>query len=85
MSAGSRTQSQANQSPIADGAGATRPVQGGEKVCSGCGKSAVDAGVEKLLKCSVCTIAPSYCSAACQKACWKAHKTECKANRKPES
>jgi hypothetical protein len=54
----------------------------GEKVCSGCGKTAADAGVAKLLRCNACTIAPLYCGAACQTACWQSHKAACKANRK---
>jgi hypothetical protein len=53
-------------------------------VCVACGKTAADVecGAGKLLRCSACTIAPKYCSVACQRACWKAHKAECKANRK---
>jgi hypothetical protein len=51
------------------------------EVCVACGRSAADVGAKKLLKCSACTIAPMYCSAECQKACWGAHKAECKANR----
>jgi hypothetical protein len=60
-----------------------RPVSGrlGE-VCVACGKTCADVGMKQLLKCSGCTLAPKYCSAACQKECWPAHKTECKANRK---
>jgi hypothetical protein len=50
--------------------------------CVACGKTAVTLGT-KLLRCSACTLAPSYCSVGCQKACWKEHKAECKANRKP--
>jgi hypothetical protein len=53
------------------------------EVCVACGKTAADARVKKLLKCSACTMAPKYCSAGCQHACWAAHKAECKANRKP--
>ena len=53
-------------------------------VCMACGKTAADVGAVKLLKCSACTIAPVYCSAACQSACWKEHKVECKANRKAD-
>jgi hypothetical protein len=49
--------------------------------CAGCGKTAAVCGLERLMQCSACTIAPKYCSAACQKACWPAHKAECKANR----
>ncbi len=51
-------------------------------VCVACGKCAADVGATRLLKCSACTIAPMYCSAKCQHACWVAHKAECKANRK---
>jgi hypothetical protein len=50
--------------------------------CAGCGKNAAEAGVKRLMKCSACTIAPSYCGAACQSACWRGHKEECKGNRK---
>ena len=53
-----------------------------DDVCVACGKSAVDVGKSRLMKCSACTIAPMYCSSACQQACWPAHKAECKANRK---
>jgi hypothetical protein len=49
--------------------------------CAGCGKTAAVCGLERLMQCSACTIAPKYCSAACQKACWPAHKAECTANR----
>jgi hypothetical protein len=60
---------------------------GGQKLrkaegCSKCGTTPADLGVEKLLKCSGCTIAPLYCSVVCQQACWKAHKADCKANKK---
>ncbi len=51
------------------------------EACVACGKTAADVGVKKLLKCSACTVAPRYCSAACQHACWKAHKAECRANK----
>jgi hypothetical protein len=50
--------------------------------CQACGKTSEDVGMKQLLKCSACTLATRYCSAACQKACWGAHKAECKANRK---
>jgi hypothetical protein len=50
--------------------------------CVVCGKTAEDVGASKLPRCSVCTLAPVYCSAACQHAAWPAHKTECKAHRK---
>jgi hypothetical protein len=52
------------------------------EACSNCGKTCVDLGIERLLKCSGCTIAPVYCSVVCQQACWKAHKADCKANKK---
>ncbi len=51
-------------------------------VCMACGRTAADAMMKKLLKCSACTVAPKYCSAECQHACWAAHKAECKANKK---
>jgi hypothetical protein len=51
-------------------------------VCANCGKNAALAGLERLLQCNACTIAPFYCGIECQKACWGAHKAECKANRK---
>ena len=44
---------------------------GGKKLCWACG-----AAVMPLKKCSVCTVA-AYCSGACQKADWKAHKGQC--------
>jgi hypothetical protein len=50
--------------------------------CVGCGKTAADMGVQQLLKCSGCSMAPLYCGSQCQKAQWKEHKAECKANRK---
>jgi hypothetical protein len=53
-----------------------------EQTCVACGKTPAEMGIRELLKCSACTIAPKYCSAGCQKACWGEHKTECKANRK---
>jgi hypothetical protein len=53
-----------------------------QDVCEACGRSAAEAGATRLLKCSVCTLAPMYCSAECQHVCWKAHKAACKANRK---
>ncbi len=33
-----------------------------------------------MLKCSACSVA-QYCSAACQKAHWKAHKSACRRTR----
>jgi hypothetical protein len=51
------------------------------EVCSACGQSAAVGG-PKLFKCSACTVAPLYCCIECQRACWKSHKAECKANRK---
>jgi hypothetical protein len=53
-----------------------------QATCVACSKTAAMLGVEKLLKCSACTLAPSYCSVECQRACWKEHKSECKANTK---
>ncbi len=50
--------------------------------CVACGKTAEMLGVDKLLHCSACTLAPCYCSVECQRACWKEHKAECKANKK---
>jgi hypothetical protein len=50
--------------------------------CSGCGKSAEMCGLKQLMRCSACTLSPGYCGAECQRACWAAHKKECKANRK---
>jgi hypothetical protein len=50
--------------------------------CSGCGKSAEMCGLKQLMRCSACTLLPGYCGAECQRACWAAHKKECKANRK---
>ena len=44
---------------------------GREKLCWACGVTGVP-----LKKCSVCTVA-TYCSGACQKADWKAHKGMC--------
>ncbi len=52
------------------------------RMCTGCGKTAEQAGVKKLLACSACTVAPRYCSPECQCACCKLHKAECKANKK---
>jgi hypothetical protein len=54
----------------------------GEMTCVACGKSAADVGASRMLKCSACTIAPKYCSAECQSACWPAHKAECRSNKK---
>jgi hypothetical protein len=51
--------------------------------CVVCKKTAEEMGLKQLSKCSVCTIAPSYCGKECQKAHWAAHKNECKQNRKP--
>ncbi len=50
--------------------------------CLVCGKMAQELGMEKMLKCSACTIRPSYCCAECQRAHWGTHKSECKANKK---
>jgi hypothetical protein len=51
------------------------------KVCSACGKSSDEMGKRKMLRCSVCSVAPVYCSTECQHAAWPGHKAECKANR----
>ena len=48
--------------------------------CATCGKKAGEAGRKVLLRCEACTISPQYCSSACQRASWKGHKEECKAN-----
>jgi hypothetical protein len=56
-----------------------------QDVCVACGKTAQDSGMAKLLKCSACTIAPMYCSAACQRACWPQHKAQCKANKRKDT
>jgi hypothetical protein len=53
------------------------------EMCVACGKTAAEARVKKLLRCSACTLAPRYCSVECNHACWAAHKAECKANKKP--
>jgi hypothetical protein len=53
------------------------------EACVMCGKTREQTGLKQLLKCSGCTIAPRYCGAECQKGHWKAHKAECKANKKP--
>jgi hypothetical protein len=50
--------------------------------CVACGKTAAMMCGKKLLHCSACTLAPCYCSVECQRACWKEHKAECKANKK---
>ncbi len=52
------------------------------EACMACGKTAASLKMRRLLNCSACTIGPTYCSTECQKACWKSHKVECKANRK---
>jgi hypothetical protein len=51
------------------------------RVCEMCGKTAAQLGVRRLQTCSACTIAPTYCGAECQRACWGAHKAECRAHR----
>ncbi len=50
--------------------------------CVICDKTAEDVSKLRLSRCSACTLGPLYCSTECQKAHWKVHKTECKANRK---
>ncbi len=37
------------------------------EACSSCGKTASEAGLARLLRCSACTIGPLYCGAECQK------------------
>jgi hypothetical protein len=49
--------------------------------CVVCGRTAGELGLARMLRCSACTLKPSYCSVQCQRACWGAHKAECKANR----
>jgi hypothetical protein len=51
------------------------------EVCMVCGKTAEAVGKE-LMRCSACTIKPLYCGAECQRAAWKEHKAECKANKR---
>jgi hypothetical protein len=60
-----------------------RSARHAAEVCDACGKTPSDMDGKPLLRCSACTVAPRYCSAACQQARWGAHKAECKANRKP--
>jgi hypothetical protein len=48
--------------------------------CAHCDKTAKDAGVEELLCCTKCTLAPNYCSESCKSAAKEAHKKECRAN-----
>ena len=59
--------------PAAAEAASPQPpaTTGGRKLCWACGATSVP-----LKKCSVCTVA-AYCSGACQKADWKAHKGQC--------
>jgi hypothetical protein len=52
------------------------------EACESCGRTAGELKVAALLRCSACTIAPRYCSAACQRAGWPAHKPLCKLNSK---
>jgi hypothetical protein len=55
------------------------------EACTACGKTAGELGLARMLRCSACTLRPWYCSAECQRACWGAHKAECKANRVQKS
>ncbi len=41
--------------------------------------------MRRLHECGACTLAPKYCGVECQRACWKAHKAECKANRRSDT
>jgi hypothetical protein len=62
-----------------------REAQKMEEACTACGKTRAQQGMKPLLMCSACTIQPKYCSMECQKACWAAHKADCKAHRKASS
>ncbi len=53
----------------------------GNSTCTGCGKTAAEAGLKRLLACSACTIAPEYCGLECQLACWGTHRAECRENK----
>jgi hypothetical protein len=50
--------------------------------CVVCGKTAQELGMDKMFKCSACSIRPLYCSPECQRAHWGEHRPECKANKK---
>ncbi len=52
------------------------------EACTACGQTAEELGLSRMLRCSACTVSPLYCSAACQKASWSAHKAECKVNKR---
>jgi hypothetical protein len=60
-------------------------VKKGCKACVACGKTSAHMGGKKLLKCSVCTVEPHYCSVECQRVCWRAHKEECHANKQEDA
>ncbi|KAK3262430.1 hypothetical protein CYMTET_28718 [Cymbomonas tetramitiformis] len=48
--------------------------------CVACHRSATEAGLEHLLRCTGCNLPEArYCSRACQKSMWAAHKPQCKA------
>jgi hypothetical protein len=53
-----------------------------EQACVTCGRTAEELGIERLLKCSACTIRPPYCSAECQRSDWAVHKAECRMNKR---
>jgi MYND finger len=54
------------------------PAQLPGTFCDHCGKTAEQASVTSLKTCGACH-GMRYCSAACQKAAWPAHKAACKA------
>lgn len=55
----------------------------GSRTCPACGASSKPGG-KPLMECSACH-AVSYCSGACQRKHWKAHKKSCVAGRTPGS
>jgi hypothetical protein len=72
-------------SKVMQGIAEEREKQRLTEKCANCGKTAADCGTSLLLRCSGCVLAPPYCSVKCQKACWQAHKEECKSNRKQKA
>ncbi|KAI8467026.1 MAG: hypothetical protein J3K34DRAFT_524032 [Monoraphidium minutum] len=60
------------------GGGGGAAAGGGGRVCSGCGKTAGEAGVPKLRACKGgCGGRAAYCGAECQRADWRAHRGVC--------